>query len=1433
MRFFELGVALSPPAENGVANRPFVNGCSDKLVPGCLHSTQSKPVRDESAVVRLGKTAKAERERKSRIDGYSLAPEPLNYLRLRRTEESKAALRRNREASASVSMAAKEIISPSLSPTRKTGAATSNNPDRTVCNRDRRLLGAEIEFPPDSSPVLVLASPSPTVPPTLAPSPKTRKASGSIKSDLEKKVNRLREQKAREEENAARAHDQVQSLLKELRRAQLARMAPPLLQVYTRHKMSSRWLAWLEFVVWHREECVQLQQLAPFIVRIQRIYRIKRLSKTTSLEALRRSRLVIFHNQWVAVQAIQRITRRWLRRREQYRQRLTRYASRLQAIWKGRHERQGFRRSLKLMIRELLVQLAPAGSIYRLHDLTASDPTIAKTVNYVLTLMTETPVVVDRERREVSHKHYQPLPPKIEVSCAKLVHSVIVLQDLLVKRQHAIENSKLEFIETRSAVQAERQANEREAKYRELFATNERIRLARDRHDMTVAERETQEYVRALRFVDIDAQRRAILRAQRREQQECLCMREEEIQTRYVVAENARRESETLAKEREFRRRAQLVQAQRDREGAIRRAILEQSDQKQRELAQCRKEADDRDRMIWSELSLELKQDIVNRQQAALLSSEHDSSDGEEDVEAKLKLRLELQRKAKLGELEQERSERVLMAAADAQSRQWYYLKKKQAHAEDWLAKRERERLRFAVDPLQYERAQAQLEQEEFRRRENYNMRLEDERAQLIHERQKKELAAERAREQTRNRLLAQRHEKRERELMEIEEQHEVERIVVQKRTDEYHRLLHDMKLKSETLTKKQQEQISEARSRREMRDEELRQQRVAHAEIVAVASRESRERLAMEREDAFSDEHRVRLVKNERRRRQEQLTLKMMREDVESMNREDWEREGIRLETFLWTPFESAALALCAEQHLEFLYENVRVFLELAGGVAGLAPPLELDFENVRANSEREHLMSEEEVLVKKRKPRKFFYHEFFEEDPILGPLLNRETEQLDYDKRKLEEKISTAKEKARGRWRKLSEKYLPQTRSSEEHLILTRRGLALMCEKKFELAHSALSAAIFATTAAQCPHPSLVRQLGRCNVALFEHYGRSHFANGALLRFHQAASHVWLVGNPKFLQEIARALELAGKARESAETLAAIIRGFPRYSQISEIVFRAGVVLCSLHEFRQSREYLLHVLDDEPFGWRAADILFMVARVLQREGDPAARRLSALAFEEAFRKKRDAGDLAISRFRGSSTSQVSTKCKYSTWQEFVKSIDTWRRVGDNYFEKKEFALARDAYNVMVKRTQKQCEGPSELVRKRRAVATAVLQNETLTRNATSYKPHHTNPSGNQENNEESDQDDWLRMAKAYTVAQNREKARASVSRWLEIARYSRRVRDRYLQWPLARWKLLTGHAAPAAVLEAHQQHDSRRHLHTHRINSVKEAWGDTKLAG
>lgn len=118
------------------------------------------------------------------------------------------------------------------------------------------------------------------------------------------------------------------------------------------------------------------------------------------------------------------------------------------------------------------------------------------------------------------------------------------------------------------------------------------------------------------------------------------------------------------------------------------------------------------------------------------------------------------------------------------------------------------------------------------------------------------------------------------------------------------------------------------------MYDEENRQRRVQQAQLLLDGIQEKRERQYREEEDRLARHLDAFEARQQDKRVRKKRMLKMMREDVATMERQDWEDEGARLEKLLWSPQEAAALRHIVVDYPLFLRVNVEVLLELAGGL-------------------------------------------------------------------------------------------------------------------------------------------------------------------------------------------------------------------------------------------------------------------------------------------------------------------------------------------------------------------------------------------------------------------------------------------------------------------------------------------------------------------
>jgi hypothetical protein len=562
-------------------------------------------------------------------------------------------------------------------------------------------------------------------------------------------------------------------------------------------------------------------------------------------------------------------------------------------------------------------------------------------------------------------------------------------------------------------------------------------------------------------------------------------------------------------------------------------------------------------------------------------------------------------------------------------------------------------------------------------------------------------------------------------------------------KVEERKRLLLKMTALADQDEFNRKQRLTEARNRIRMHEEELYDRRVDLALQVLNAAKMRRELEAMAHEDVDMHNLNDQLAKKEAKRFRERSIFEMMKEDVASMERQDTEDEGQRLAQLLWDPAAVVAFTTLTSEYPTLLATNVAIVKEICR--IKHSPPYDFDYDAVRIYRKDEVSMPLDRVPRKKRKPRKFFYHEFFEQDPILS---------------KLKSTPPPLVSKARERWKRLAEHFIGRTLCSKA----IRTSQLLAHEEKYEEATVAILEAVRIVDSFSQKKSSMssLIQVARCYFRYWESSFEHTLLKRALHFFHRASHHFEALGDPCVLQEIALALEKARRYQEAAEVIAGIINCFPRYKNRHEVIFRGGIVMIALKMYQQSREYVLHCLDAPPFGWEPHEIMFLTARIMQFEGKPR-RTLCSVAYDEAFRaNKRDA------YYR-----------LYPTWREWIKNPSTWREAGDRYYDRNEFTLARDAYHVMVRRIFKTNRPKSGNLKRQQALE--ARRNLDL---------------------DKTDDLDWLRVARCAAVMNDRPAAAAAIRRWLAHKSYRERALERFYEWPLVRWKLL-GVEVPIRVVQ------------------------------
>lgn len=799
-----------------------------------------------------------------------LEPEPINYLRLRRTEQSHQALLRNQQV-------AHEILRPSSPP-----PVLAKKPKERLDQRivelqqtaeaiDHDLHSAVDEFF------------------TRTNAKQDQSHARDTAAQFAMHLQKLYREQLTVEQESHRATQQVQQILTQVRNnISVLTKFTPLFKIYSRHKLAQRWRRWQAFIEWHRQEMVRLQQLSPYAMQIQRAFRDKR-----EQWRLEREQQELARAQSSATTKIQKCARCWLFRLEMTHRTDERYARRLQAAWRGRCVRKQFKQDLKTWLRTLLTSLSPTGNLHRLHEITRHDPHLAPILNRMLTLAMETHVHVGKGTaympRHASIAAQQAAIPVLATR-KELVHAIHELRAIIAEREQRIHATKAVMHEELLAKRIKKQQQAEMAKRSKLVVVQERLAETRELAAMKKAEEETQEYVRMLKTLDTDRMLHERVRLRRREDAENERMVIEEYELRYVLAESRRRRLDEEKRRLEVQKREQFLQDQakvqleealhKMQEDAMKRHQLEQERSLNRAAEQAR----------WAALSAEQQEEARRRQdiKERLQDQENQRFEAERIARETERLetirRKEAQRNRKHQELVREERERQLMAEAESASRKAYFIAKKESHSTHWQTKRDHEMAKYSLDPLQFENVRAYRQAEEQRRRELFSMRQEDDLAHKIQERERKEEYFQLCRERRRMRLVEQEKERVETNFMGVEDQLERERMLMISKAEGYKRDLARMKELAQSAERKEQRRIREAKERKLMHDEEMEQRRIQQAIDLRDGMHESHERRMMTEEE-LNQRHVNTLDRAQRDKRiREQRIFRMMKEDVASM---------------------------------------------------------------------------------------------------------------------------------------------------------------------------------------------------------------------------------------------------------------------------------------------------------------------------------------------------------------------------------------------------------------------------------------------------------------------------------------------------------------------------------------------------------------------
>jgi hypothetical protein len=148
--------------------------------------------------------------------------------------------------------------------------------------------------------------------------------------------------------------------------------------------------------------------------------------------------------------------------------------------------------------------------------------------------------------------------------------------------------------------------------------------------------------------------------------------------------------------------------------------------------------------------------------------------------------------------------------------------------------------------------------------------------------------------------------------------------------------------------------------------------------------------------------------------------------------------------------------------------------------------------------------------------------------------------------------------------------------------------------------------------------------RTLAKAHLTIWQKSARLHREKFHLICAFQAYSKslcfIENITDPNIWAESAQVHELLGSFQGAEQTLARLMKEFPKYPDMAEIVFRAAVVLKQLGKFDQAIGYFKHVAQAVSPPFVTADMLFFVARIyIQKQEMSEANSYYQQAFDSA----------------------------------------------------------------------------------------------------------------------------------------------------------------------------------------------------------------------
>lgn len=1078
--------------------------------------------------------------------------EEVDYLKLRRTEESKRALCRNRDA-------VLETIEPTVRHPESSSNAYSKRLKRIeALEKDEAQLRHLDDYTTIKSIPSVQYQPDPIL---------------IEMHDLEiKKHKKVLEQsqfKARKAEK--RERQKVMQTMETIRDSISSMYVfTPTFRIWSRFKTKSALDLWKDHVVRHRAWEAEFKLLECYAIQIQKIFRVRRGRR---LGAVFRKIQISLENQ--SATFIQAWFRGVLDRIQFQNMKEALVATQLQAVWRGKVARQRVKGLLKQEVRLLLRFFSPTGSLHRLRQVATYSDDLRALISHALMLVEDTEVSITRVKTAIDTSvpvHSSEL--YVHVTRRELFHCVSELLLMIDVREKEINEAKQQFEERRQQrLSMEREIAERE-KQKALLLAREKIIMEQELKDMAFEERYMQEYDRMVRNEEDNFKFRQTKLEMEREQEENTAMEMEDILTRHIIATLKKRKQDQERHQKELDRvkalnerlEAELLVEIRYREemALVKKVQVEKIRQKRKEEEKHELKMRYLQEKKAMRVRLNERQRVYEEEMKRVADEEkkkHEKHDREQR-------KMEEKRRRHQFQLQCEWKERMRMEKEDALVRRVILQGKKIVSSEHWENVHEQLSIEPPIDPLQFISARERKEIVEKMRQENLKMKEEDDRMHKIDAFYAKKRRLKLAKE---NKIFKDREmifEASQRKLMEAEEKRERERLAHRRRRREYRRTLKRMKKLAERERKREEQRLKEAKSRKLMYDEEMRQRRYLAQILRIERRREGIAREAMTKQETQQRVvdaalERIRQRKLERKRRGE-----MTREDVISSKWNNVERDGVQLERIIWTRLEAAAFRQVVDQHGQFLRLNVHVLCDFADELKGSESPLPLD------------------------------YHSFYDEKS--AELKNQTDDQAPMDKA-----LSP-----RSRWKWAFDRVNLSKRAKK----LALQGYALLDCGKLDKGCVTLRKAFEMGDRSS----RILRELGRAYFKIWLDNPVPSHLYCSYFYYQRASKRLELLCSPAFLVELASVLEGLGKFKKAAELMGRIVTGFQSYVKLNAVIFHAGVILVNMEMYEEATQYILHTLEDPPKPWKSHDILFIVARLYELGGK---KKLSIAAYEQSFK--------------------------------------------------------------------------------------------------------------------------------------------------------------------------------------------------------------------